>query len=155
MFWRAPERGWHGPWRETGSTSTVLPSSSLLLNFNQPLPLNWSIATLYNSFSFCCFLCPYLGLLPDWLQLRIFICSTKRVSDLHRCYQIPLYHTRLRSFSHSPQSTRKPSTSPSRQSSSPCFRKEILGLELNPKYLLVPALRSQLLFQIIRPSSAK
>jgi len=29
-----------------------------------------------------------------------------------------------------------------------------LGPELNPKYLLVPALRSQLLFQIIRSSSA-
>lgn len=88
--------------------------------------------------------------LPPSLLVRI-VTRLASSSDLHLQHQtrlrppstlpdtfLPRATTKLLSLS---QSTCKSSTSPSRQSSSPHFRMEIWGLELNPKYLLVPALR--------------
>lgn len=105
--------------------SSSRPSSFPSPTSHQPLPLDWSIAMPYDFVSISDFLHLYLELLLDWLQLRSFICSTKRVSHLLRRYQIPLFHARLGIFSRSPKSTCKPSPTPSQQSSGLPFREEI------------------------------
>ena len=123
--------------RQPRRSSLLLPS---FYNLIQPLPLYLSIESPdYFVFIPCLLVstsnCNLIGFISDLhLQHQTRLRPPSTLPDTF----LPRATTKLLSLS---QSTCKPSTSPSRQSSSPHFRMEIWGLELNPKYLLVPALR--------------